>query len=132
MSDDKSIGAVEPVKDGTSQQPVATAWRSDLSAVVCRLAKGDHALQDRPSRVAPVSNEVAEQMRRSVNDYGQKILPLPDESWRSSIAQWMGGYWEVLIDLWTAEEGESDLVLFVSARELDGDYTFEIVSLHVP
>jgi hypothetical protein len=44
----------------------------------------------------------------------------------------MGEHWDVLIDLYTLREGASDLVLFARGREIDGNYLFEIDSVHVP
>jgi hypothetical protein len=44
----------------------------------------------------------------------------------------MGGHWNVLIDLFTIEEGASDLVLEVKVREDGAGYSFEIHSVYVP
>jgi hypothetical protein len=48
------------------------------------------------------------------------------------VCQWMETHWDLLVDLWTAESGRSDLVLAVRVFECDGDYRFEIDSVHVP
>ena len=42
-----------------------------------------------------------------------------------------GGYWEVLVDLFTVEEGCSDLALFVRVYPREGSYVFQILSVHV-
>jgi hypothetical protein len=44
----------------------------------------------------------------------------------------MRSYWDVLVDLYTAEEGSSDLVLAVRVFELGADFEFEVESIHVP
>jgi len=44
----------------------------------------------------------------------------------------MGGYWDALVDLFTEEEGRSDLVLSLHVREGGGEYLFEVMSVHVP
>lgn len=50
----------------------------------------------------------------------------------SSVSQWMGTHWEVLVDLWTIESGRSDLVLTVFVLETTDGFRFEIDSVHVP
>ena len=50
-----------------------------------------------------------------------------------SVDGWMmGGYWDVLVDLFTVEEGPSDLVLSLRVYPTEGSYTFRIEWLHVP
>lgn len=71
-------------------------------------------------------------MRTYIATFGESLVGVPDESWSSSVAQWMGTYWEVLVDLWTQESGRSDLVLSLSVYEAEGGFRFEIGSLHVP
>jgi hypothetical protein len=44
----------------------------------------------------------------------------------------MWSYWDVLVDLYTVEEGSSDLVLAVRVFERGNDFEFEIESIHAP
>lgn len=44
----------------------------------------------------------------------------------------MIGRWDVMVDLYTAEEGASDLVLHVHVYEEGSSYAFEIYSMHAP
>jgi len=39
------------------------------------------------------------------------LIALSDETWNSSACIWMSDYWDAIADLWTAEEGQNDLVL---------------------
>jgi hypothetical protein len=57
---------------------------------------------------------------------------LPEETWKTSACQWMRGYWDVLVDLFTVEEGASDLALAVRVYEEGSAYAFDIQSVHVP
>jgi len=41
-------------------------------------------------------------------------------------------YWDVVVDLWTAESGCSDLALFVRVFEEKDGFRMEIHSVHVP
>jgi hypothetical protein len=44
----------------------------------------------------------------------------------------MGTHWELLVDLWTAEEGRSDLVLQGDVFETNSGTCFTIRSVYVP
>ena len=119
-------------KDEHAQQPVPGVWRALLRDIVHRLVTGDYGLTHPLKGVAPVSPETAEQMREYVVDYGATLIELPDEAWVTSVAQWYGTHWGVLVDLWTAEEGRSDLVLFCNVREAGTGYLISLESIHVP
>ena len=119
-------------KDEHAQQPVPGVWRAVLRDVVRRLAAGDYGLTPPLDGVAPVSPETAKQMREYVVEYGATLVELPEDSWATSVAQWYGTQWNVIVDLWTAEEGRSDLVLFCSVREAGTGYVISLDSIHVP
>ena len=55
-----------------------------------------------------------------------------DKTWRTSVSQWMGTYWDTVIDLWTAESGKSDLILSVRVHEAVDGYRFAVNGLYVP
>lgn len=65
-------------------------------------------------------------------DYGETLIELPDDAWNTSVSQWMGDHWQVLVDLWTVELGASDVVMNVRVFEIDGGFRAEIDSVHVP
>ena len=65
-------------------------------------------------------------------NYGETLADLPDEAWETSIAQWMGTHWDVLLDLWTVESGRSDMALCARVFEEEDGFRFEIDSVHVP
>lgn len=119
-------------KDPDAAHPVAGAWRPMLRAVVRRLAAGDYALTQGVPGVTPVALSVAEQMYEYVAEYGARLVELPDETWQTSVAQWMGTHWEVLVDLWTAEEGRSDLVLHGDVSESAAGPRFTVRAVYVP
>ena len=108
------------------------AWRPLLSAVVHAFAEGDLQLQRGIAGVDPVSLETAEHIRRYLHDYDATLVELPDASWETSVAQWMGNHWDVLVDLWTMEQGASDLVMKGQMRIADGDPNFVIDMVYVP
>lgn len=65
--------------------------------------------------------------------YGCTLTELTDETWETSVAQWMLGHWEILVDLRTLEEGRSDLVLHANVYPVGrGVYRFELYLVYVP
>jgi hypothetical protein len=133
MSTSTTKGSEVPAaKDRGGQHPVASAWRETFQDIVRRFAAGDFELKRRISQVEPVSAEVADQMRSYLQSYGETLAELPEDTWRSSGSQWMDGYWDVLIDLWTLESGESDFALSARVRENGDGILVEIRGLHVP
>jgi hypothetical protein len=117
--------------DPRSQQPIATRWRRTLREIIKRLADGDYALQG-ISSVDPLSPASANQIRAYLAEYGETLVEIPEETWTTSASQWAGTHWDVLVDLWTAESGKSDLVLSVRVVEVDTNFRFQVDSVHVP
>ena len=79
-----------------------------------------------------MSEETAEQIREYIHEYGAKLVELPAASWDTSVCIWTGDHWDALIDLWTEEEGRSDLVLQVRVSEAADGYAVTIHMVHVP
>ena len=48
------------------------------------------------------------------------------------MAQWMGSHWDVLIDLWSAEEGRTDLVLDARVQLVGEDPLVTVHAIYVP
>jgi hypothetical protein len=103
-----------------------------LRAVVRSLVDGDYSLRKGVAGVEPVSLATAEHMRAYLVDYGATLVELPGETWKTSVAQWMGTRWDILVDLWTAEEGRSDLVLEGWVEETDAGPRLTIHMVYVP
>lgn len=121
-----------PVKDEDAAHPVPTAWRPAFKEIVHALANGDYGLRNTPACVDKLDDRTASQIRDYVREYGETLVELPDSTWESSVSQWQGPHWDVLVDLWT-RSGSSDMV--ISARVYDdGNGTLRIVvnSVHVP
>ena len=123
---------VPVLKDERNQSLVPSAWRGTLSNIVDALKDGDVGGLRNLARVRPVSSLDAARITKNIESYGAKLTSLPDAAWQTSVCQWMRGYWDVLVDLYTIEEGASDLALSVRVYEEDVDYVFEVQSVHVP
>jgi hypothetical protein len=120
------------LKDEDKQRLIPSVWRDNFYAIVEAVRQGDFRLERGVTGVLPLSAEDAKRMAGNIKAYGAQLVSLPEETWQSSACQWMGSYWDVWIDLYTAEEGASDLVLNVRVYEREAAYTFRIQSLHVP
>lgn len=119
-----------PIRDGEREYPVAHAWRPTFRKIVSRIVAGDYELRGIPGVTPLRPDEGIDLFRDRVANYGNvTLVELPDATWDTSVAMWddpssylEGGfeYWDVLIDLHTAEEGRSDLVLGARVIELSG------------
>jgi hypothetical protein len=121
-----------PVKDPDAAHPIAGAWRPIVREVVRRFVHGDYRLLSGLPGVEPVSAATAEQVRDYLAEYGATLVELPDDTWETSVAQWMETHWDILVDLWTAEEGRSDLVLEGKVVETGTGPLLTIHMVYVP
>ena len=126
------MGGIIPVtKDDEFEQPVPSIWRPSLKAVADALTAGNGDLRDIPD-VMPLDDKLARLIERQIESYGSELSLLPEEAWESSVCRWQLTYWEVLIDLYTKEEGRSDLVLHMMVSEQDNGFRFETHLVYVP
>ncbi|WP_425598377.1 DUF7668 domain-containing protein [Thermomonas carbonis] len=95
-------------------------------------AVGDYGLSAGVKGVPPLSADRASQIRDYVEGYGATLVALPEETWNSSVCIWYGDHWAALVDLWTEQEGRSDLVLHTRVRELDSGFSVEVDLVYVP
>lgn len=120
------------LKDEDAAHPIATEWRPSLKEIADALARENYALRGLTADVSPVSAQLANRMKSNVEAYGETLDDLPEETWKTSQALWMGEHWDVLLDLWTRESGPSDLVLHARVFETESGFRIEVTSVHVP
>ncbi len=130
MQDDKAPPFA--MKDRSREHPIAASWRPSFREVISRFAAGDYSLSSGITGVDPISPETAEHIRSNVLAYGATLTALPEAVWATSRAQWYDSFWDVLIDLWTLEEGQSDLVLQARVLETEAGVRFTIYMVYVP
>jgi hypothetical protein len=111
---------------------IAGVWRPMIREVVRAFVNGDYGLTKGVSGVEPVTTATEKQIRTYLANYGSTLVDLPDDAWQTSVAQWYGTHWDLLIDLWTAEEGHSDLVLHGRVSEIGAGFRIEIHKICVP
>ena len=94
---------------------------------------GDWQLSAGIAKVNRVPARHADVLRECPEAYGEvTLVPLPRETWETSVAMWTGSRWDVLVDLWTGEEGRSDLVLQAEVTEVADGYRFSVHLIYVP
>ena len=120
------------VKDEESERPIPTAWRQQFREIVDAFVVGDFGLGVGIRGVPPVSADRASLIRDYIEGYGATLVALPEETWDSSVCIWYGDHWAALVDLWTEQEGRSDLVLHTRVRELDSGFSIEVDLVYVP
>lgn len=100
--------------------------------VVAQLVAGDYeGLEQRTGGV----RLSAEQMRDAVSQYGRRLRMPPDDVFKNlSIVDIRAPgpkAWSVVCDLWTEEEGRSDLSLELTLIEGDRGIRVELDDIHV-
>lgn len=120
------------LKDKDHQVSIPTEWRSSLTKMVDYLKDLNFEVINGMGEVQPLSAEDEEGITKNIELYGATLISLPDETWETSACQWMVEYWDVLVDLYTVEEGASDLALSVRVFENRDSFLFRINSVLVP
>jgi hypothetical protein len=123
---------IEVLKDENKQQRIPSKWRPTLAEIVEAFKEGDFQLNRNVAGVRPLPATDAERIAGNLKSFGAHLVSLPTSAWDTSACQWMQSYWDALVDLYTAEEGASDLALFVRVFETAQGYEFLVQSVHVP
>ncbi len=123
---------IEVEKNEEEELPIPHLWRPTFKAIVNAFVEKDYGLSSGIDNVNPIIENTAEQIKEYIEDYGEVLIELPDETWNTSVYICFGNYWNVLIDLYTEGEGLSDLVLNAEVRENNTEYLFDIRMVYVP
>lgn len=125
--------AFVPVGRAETQGRVPTRWRPTLAAIVAAFASGDFALSRQAiPDVDAVDALLSQQIRDYIADDGASLSALPPDAWATSVCIWAGHRWDVLVDLWTSDDGPSDMVLHRWVFEGRAGYRFQIRGVYVP
>ncbi len=107
-------------------------WRSTFKKIVNAFVEKDYQLSTPITNVNPISENTANQIKEYIEDYGEELTELPEATWDTSIYIYYGNYWNILIDLFTKNEGLSDLTLNAEVREVEGKYITDVKLVYVP
>ena len=125
-------GDILAVKDDSIERPIPTAWRQSFRDIVACFVASDYCLAAGVAGAKPVASDTAAHIKVNLQSYGASLVALPEETWDSSVCIWYDDHWEALVDLWTQEEGRSDLVLHTHV--VDGAFgaTISVHLVYVP
>lgn len=109
------------------------AMQAAVTMLTNLLAAGDYVTAERMTRGRRLS---ASDLQRAVEDYGGTLVPLPAEALENldvvEVRDSDPAAFSVVVDLWTAEEGRSDLTLELELVDrFEGAYDVMIQNLHV-
>lgn len=114
--------------------PVPERWRPLLADIVHRLVVGDYAGLAADGLVSYTDDPSDATIGRWIEDYPAKLVELPPEAWRySEYGRRIGApqSWWVIVDLWTAEEGRSDLSMEATIWDDGTSVTAKVDNVHV-
>ena len=120
------------VYDEETASQVPTIWRETLIRIVEAFKNNDLAAINHIKGVQNIELEHLHEIAENITDYGETLVSLPDETWETSQALWMGFRWDVILDLFTEREGLSDLILSIRVFETDGVFEYSIQDIYVP
>jgi hypothetical protein len=110
---------------------VPEAFRDPIRDLVDALVHGDFDALDKDGRSGRVGGGG---LRRSIGEYGGTLAELPDEAFdlaeAGRITERPDGWW-IVVPMWTAEEGRSDLSLKLVALPTQDGHRLEVTDLHV-
>ncbi|WPU55350.1 hypothetical protein SQW19_13515 [Stenotrophomonas acidaminiphila] len=93
----------------SDQRAIPEHWRPTFREIVSAFVAGEYG-RAIPA-VEPISTQTAVNIQRYIRGYGATLAALPEDTWKSSVCMPAGDHWDAFVDLWTKEEGRSDLVL---------------------
>ncbi|MDN3391404.1 hypothetical protein [Pseudoalteromonas sp. APC 3691] len=123
---------MDAIKDLENEHLIASHWRPIIKLAVDAFSQNDFGLSTPIENIQPIPVDIALANKSYVSDYGEVLINLPEETWETSCAQWMGDYWQIIVDLFTEDEGRSDLVLNGRVMEKNGNLSLEIGLIYVP
>lgn len=118
-------------KDEENQRPIPSVWKGTLILIVEAIKLNNYEELNSASNVRTIQKLDVDRINENIEDYGCQLISLPESTWQTSVCQWQCEYWDVLVDLYTVEEGESDLSLSVRVLEKKHEFEFEVISVHV-
>mgnify|MGYP006155643247 CR=1 FL=1 len=123
---------MDAIKDIENEHPIASHWRPIIKRAVNAFSQNDFGLSTPIENIKPIPVDIALANKNYVSDYGEVLISLPEDTWETSCARWMGDYWQIIVDLFTENEGRSDLVLNGRVMVKNGNISLEIGLIYVP
>ena len=119
--------------DSQLQSLIPNIWRSTIVQIIEAFKDKDFARLNTIPNVEFIDVEYAAEITKNIDHYGAHLISLPKESWNSSVCLYMEDHrWDAIIDLFTEEEGRSDLIIDLRIYMRNDHYLYEIIDIYVP
>lgn len=119
--------------DPEFQSPIPTIWRDTIILIVDAFKDKDFAGFNTITNVELIDLEYASELAEYIVDYGAHLISLSKDTWNTSVCLYMEDeFWKAIIDLFTAEEGRSDLILDLHIFKKQNQFEFQINGIYVP
>jgi hypothetical protein len=104
-----------------------------LKQVITWLVDGDYASVEARTRGVRLSRDL---IQEAIHEYGRKLIPPPQAAFENldaiRVTNALHPTWSIRFDLWTQEEGRSDLSIECTVIDRqDGTLVFELDNIHV-
>ncbi|OTG67486.1 DUF7668 domain-containing protein [Acinetobacter silvestris] len=119
--------------DSALQSPIPTIWRDTIVLIVEAFKDKDFARLNTIPDVQFIDLEYALELAESIVNYGAHLISLSKDAWDTSVCLYMqNDFWIAIIDLFTVEEGRSDLILDLRIFKKENQFEFQINGIYVP
>jgi hypothetical protein len=110
---------------------IPSALIASLRDLVNQLIAGNYIGLEADGRIGRLT---AEEVAKAIERYGAKLVEIPEEAYNSAEVyelEGQEGAWAIDLNLWTQDEGQSDLTLSVTAYATPKGVVIEIDDIHV-
>lgn len=121
---------VEKIED--HELPIPTEWRLALKQLADKIVLGAEIEALPNIEIGLIDSETVSSHNYNIEGYPDKLGPLQESSWKTSIYIWDSPYWQVLVDLADENGNISDLVLHARIHETAQGFLIEPGLVYVP
>jgi len=114
------------LKDTEQHISVPQEWRSTFTAIVQAFVEGNYKLINVDDSIQHLGAADAQYIRDYLHGQKCRLISLPESTWEHSVYQWYQGFWDVWLNLYTVEEGRSDLFLLTRVYEVKNSFKFSV------
>ncbi|OTG99754.1 hypothetical protein [Acinetobacter sp. ANC 4973] len=119
--------------DSEFQSPIPSIWRDCIIQIVEAFKDKDFGRLNTLPSVQCIDLAYASEIAENIDAYGAHLISLAEESWHTSVCIYMENEsWKAIIDLFTVEEGRSDLIIDLFIFKKENQFIFQINNIYVP
>lgn len=126
------MSSISISKDADNQRPIPSVWRKDLKRLADGFVSKEFLEGSDKVSISPVASEIKEINFANIADYPDRLGPLAEKSWETSVCIWASDHWDVLVDLSDENSETADLVLHAKVWEDGEGFVLETGLIYVP